>query len=664
MANTYMDYFASSRPDTDRYPLISIQWPGWKDTGMGEIRSKAYQLSGLLTLTDAEGLRLLDRVIHENPGRVILPAHINRDKWKQEELLKYGPRAERTTNHYALPPHAAANDALKWLTGLFAKELKLEAEELEPDRPFQDYGIDSILIMQLLRPIQDSLELDIDPSVLFEYGTLRSFGRWLEEKHPEDLARVLHGKTQDQTIELAPPAKAEARMTADIAVVGMTCRFAGANSLDAYWNLLKEGRSAIQTVPRERWNSENNYTAGLIESPYSFDPKFFCLHENDARAMDPQALLILEETLKLFCDAGYTMEEVKGKPIGVYVGGRSNHIPDTEKMQLSRNPILTVGQNYLSANISRFFDLRGPSIVVDTACSSALVAMSMAIQSLQNKEIEAAVVGGVSLLITEDTHRLFAQRGLLNKSRDFHILDSRAGGIILGEGAGLVLLKTIGQALKDGDHIYAVIKSIAINNDGKTAGPATPNIEAQKEIMRSALAKCNKKPQDISYIEVNGAGSEVPDLIEIKAINAVYRSSNATPCQLGSTKPNIGHPLCAEGMAGFIKVVKMLHDRQIVPFLSGHQPMKFFNLDTSPFSFSRALTPWPDAPAVVAINCFADGGTNAHVIVEAWHNSDEEEGGGSRKAVPVPALNLQNLQEEKTGSTPEQEYRSIWDTFD
>lgn len=671
MANTYMDYFASSGANSDKYPIISIQWPGWKETGMGEVRSNAYHLSGLLTLTDAEGLRLLDRIIHEQPGRVILPARIDQDKWKPEELLKYGPRTGRIANHQTPAGKAAdhtpattAQDTLEWLTGLFAKELRLEAEELKPDRSFQDYGIDSILIMQLLHPIQHILGRDIDPSVLFEYATLRSFAAWLEEKLPDALARVLPGKTQDQTIKSTPPAKTDSRIADDIAVVGMTCRFAGANDLDAYWDLLKEGRSAIQTVPPERWNSENNYTAGLIENPYSFDSKFFCLDENDARAMDPQALLILEETLKLFCDAGYTMEEVKGKPIGVYVGGRSNHIPDAEKMQLSRNPILTVGQNYLSANISRFFDLRGPSIVVDTACSSALVAMSMAIQALQNKDTEAAVVGGVSLLITDDTHRLFAQRGLLNKSGDFHILDSRANGIILGEGAGLVLLKTVGQALKDRDHIYAVIKSIAINNDGRTAGPATPNIEAQTEIMRSALVKCNKRPEDISYIEVNGSGSEVPDLIEIKAINAAYRSSNVTPCQLGSTKPNIGHPLCAEGMAGFIKVVKMLHDRKIVPSLSGHQPMKFFNMSASPFSFSKALIPWPDVPAVAAINCFADGGTNAHVIVEAWQYSNTgEHPGRNRKALPVPVLNLLNLREKKAGFTAVNEEQSIWDTF-
>jgi polyketide synthase PksN len=435
----------------------------------------------------------------------------------------------------------------------------------------------------------------------------------------------------------------------------MACRFPGAKDLDAYWNLLKEGRSAIQAVPRERWNSDNSYNGGLIDDPYSFDPKFFFLHEDDARAMDPQALLILEESLKLFCHAGYTPDEIKG---------RSRHLPAADQLRLSRNPILTIGQNYLSSNISQFFDLRGPSIVVDTACSSALVAMNMAIQALQNRETEAAVVGGVSLLNSEETHRLFEQRGLLSKSKDFHMLDKRAGGIILGEGAGLVLLKTVEQALTDGDHIYAIIKSIAINNDGRTAGPAAPNIEAQREIMQTALAKCNKRPEEISYIEVNGSGSELTDLIEMKAISTVYRSSGSTPCQLGSVKPNIGHPLCAEGIASFIKVVKMLHNKQLVPFLSGQQPMKFFDMEASPFKFSRMLTRWPATPAVAAINCFADGGTNAHVIVEAWQSDDGEENTG-RTPIPAPALCLQNLRKDKVPveSTPANDHQSIWETF-
>ncbi len=701
MANAYMDHFAEAKWDSSK--VISIQWPNWKETGMGEVKTKAYHQTGLLSLTDAEGLQSLDLILREKIGPVILPAWVDRAVWEPEKLLRYARPAKSVTARRDTieKVRTATSDTSsellddtvrQWLTELFTQELKLESADLKPDKPFQDYGIDSILITQLLHPIQQTIQRDIDPSILYEYATIQSFAHWLVETFPYHLSRIfspakeihLALATENRSEEIVRPSpqtslaieKAPSRHTigVDIAVVGMTCRFPGAPDLDAYWKLLTEGRSAIRTVPPERWNSVTCYAAGLLEDPYYFDPKFFLLPENDARAMDPQALIVLEETLKLFYQAGYTLEEIKGKPIGVYLGGRSKHAPGTDQLKSARNPIVAVGQNYLSANVSQFFDLRGPGVVVDTACSSALVGMNMAIQALQNGEIESAVVGGVSLLNSVETHELFQQRGLLNSGNQFHIFDRRAGGIVLGEGVGMVLLKTVDQAMKDGDRIYATIQSVAVNNDGRTAGPATPNIEAQKEVMRRALAKAGKKPEEIGYIEVNGSGSEVTDLIEIKAINAVYRSSSSAPCGLGSVKPNIGHPLCAEGIASFIKVVLMLHHRQIVPFLSGQQPMKYFDIVASPFHFTDALRAWPAAPKVAAVNCFADGGTNAHVILEAWTGDSGEK--LRREPLIVPALHRQNLRSDEIRLTfhdgndyssvvPDNAVlQSVWETFE
>jgi len=281
-----------------------------------------------------------------------------------------------------------------------------------------------------------------------------------------------------------------------------------------------------------------------------------------------------------------------------------------------------VGPNYLATNISRFFDLNGPSMVIDTACSSALVAMSMAMQSLKSGEIESALVGGVSLLQHEGALQLFARRGILNEEGAFHLFDGRAHGAVLGEGAGMVWLKSMSRALRDGDTIYAVIKALAINNDGRTAGPAAPNLQAQQDVMRQALSRSGLQAQDIPYIEVNGSGSEVTDLLELKAIEAVYRADRALPCELGSMKPNIGHPLCAEGIASFIKSALMLHRGQRVPFLSGQVPMKHYDLGASPFRFYRAGDEPGPTLTRAAINCFADGGTNAHVILEGWDEAD------------------------------------------
>jgi polyketide synthase PksJ/polyketide synthase PksN len=245
-------------------------------------------------------------------------------------------------------------------------------------------------------------------------------------------------------------------------------------------------------------------------------------------------------------------------------------------------------------------------------------------------------VGGVSLLNSDVPLRTFERRSILNRGGEFHLFDRRASGVILGEGAGMTWLKTVDRALSDGDTIYGVVKAVAINNDGRTAGPAAPNIQAQKAVMKRALEKCGKQAEEISYVEVNGSGTEVTDLLELKAIESVYRSATKAPCELGSMKPNIGHPLCAEGIASFIKCVLMLHHRRKVPFLSAQQPMRHYDWTSSPFYFSRTPSETGTGHRTVAINCFADGGTNAHVIIDAWHETRSKD--HLRRPIEMPRL--------------------------
>jgi acyl transferase domain-containing protein len=419
-----------------------------------------------------------------------------------------------------------------------------------------------------------------------------------------------------------------------LAIVGLSCRFAGANDVSAYWELLAQGRSAIAPVPSSRWGTarEDDWAA-LLDDVNHFDPDYFHLSLADARAMDRQALLVLEESLKAWHHAGYAAAELKGTRSGVYLGARGQYHADAASLREALNPILAMGQNYLAANVSQFFDLRGPSLVIDTACSSALVALNMAMQGLRSGEIDAALVGGVSLLNGPGALRLFEQRGILQRG-EFHIFDRRAQGAILGEGVGMVVLKRQSQALADGDRIYALVRAAAVNNDGRTAGPTAPNIHAQKDVMQRALARSGWRAQDISHIDVNGSGSEITDLLELRAIEAVYRPDRSLVCELGSMKPSIGHPLCAEGIASLIKVVLMLHHGQRVPFLSAQEPMAHYDLQASPFRFTRQLRPWGDAPRVAAVNSFADGGTNAHVILEG----SDTQAQARRQPIPLPAL--------------------------
>ena len=683
MANAYMDYFAEAahvktphiKDITKACPVFSIQWPSWKETGMGEVKSRAYELTGLLSITNEEGLSLFDRILAGKPGPVVIPAVVNPELWRPDRLMQRWIEEGSPAN---IRPRSVVTDQStlstgfvkeveNWLVDLFAKELKIDPSKLETDTPFQDYGVDSIMLAQLLRVINQWISEELDPSMIYEYPTIELFAARIAGNYTSSIAKTLGFSVSRQLESLIqeslfslPSEKPRASIEGtesvfsrrntikppDIAVIGLSCRFPGSDTLEQYWQLLSEGRSAIGPVPPERWGysrrtNADRFYAGLLNNITHFDPSFFLIPEEDVKVMDPQALVMLEESLKLWYHAGYTHQEMKGKSVGVYIGGRSRHEVNESSLRQARNPIVALAQNYLAANISQFFDLRGPSVVVDTACSSALVAMDLAIKALVSRDIESAMVGGVNLLTSDGTHHLFEQRGILNMTSSYHIFDKRANGAILGEGAGMVLLKTVEQALADGDNIYAVIKGLAINNDGRTPGPATPNIQAQKEVIQSALAKSGKTAGEISYIEANGSGSEVTDLLELKAIQSVYRSSNVLPLGLGSIKPNIGHPLCAEGIAGFIKIVMMMQNKQFVPFLSGEQPLEYFDVESSPIYFSRKTAAWTTTPLTAGLNCFADGGTNAHVILEAWPELIPRQ--VKRRPIPPPELNRYDI---------------------
>ncbi|MGW0563119.1 SDR family NAD(P)-dependent oxidoreductase [Streptomyces sp. NPDC003016] len=691
MGNAFMDYFA--RAHAADLPITSVQWPSWQEAGFGEVTNQAYTDTGLLSITNAEGLAFLDEILAVRRGPVVMPVRVGAGLFDPGALLAARPAAPAAPA--PRPPAAAAATApvsasasvavpaptptadgplvrrlTDFLSGTFEGQLKLKPGLLDAETSYADYGADSILLAQVLQQIRQRLDVRLDPSVLLEYPTLSELATWLLNTYPTEIAARFgdepqHARPDKETAEgvdekrpgapedgspaaspapagpaagtespapagpaarTAPASRAAVAVAegegegegdggrgAAVAVIGMACRLPGAPGVDAYWDLLSQGRSAVREVPTSRWGRPTGFHAGLIDDVFGFDPGYFMLHAEDVRAMDPQALVLLEESLKAVHHAGYRLGELDGTRTGVYVGARSRGLADDALVGEARNPIMAVGQNYLAANVSQFFNWHGPAMVMDTACSSSLVAMKVATDALAAGSVDLALVAGVSLLADPSAHELFRRRGLLREDGEFHIFDRRAGGVVLGEGAGVVVLKPLAQAERDGDTVYAVVEGVAINNDGRTAGPATPNLATQKEVMREALRQAGCRPDQVAYLDVNGSGSEMTDLLELKAVEAVYGQDRTGPLRLGSMKPNIGHPLCAEGIAAFIKVALMVHHQRMVPFLSGVRPMEHYTPDPARLGFPRhaGATELPYA----ALSSFADGGTNGHVVV-------------------------------------------------
>ncbi|MGK3983836.1 SDR family NAD(P)-dependent oxidoreductase [Sorangium sp. So ce136] len=546
------------------------------------------------------------------------------------------------------PQGEVSAEIRRWLRDILTAELRLSAGQLEEDKPFDEYGVDSIVLAQVVHSLAKRVSANMSPSLLLEHTSIAALTEYFEAHHagafasPSSPAPAVEAPPAPATEPppvpatepppvpaVAAPASAQpARAVApidEVAVVGLACRMPGGPNKEAYWRLLTSGESAIRPIAADRQTTRGDRVdhGGWMDDVDRFDPAFFNIRDEDAAIMDPQARIILEESLAAIYDAGYEHKELSGARIGVYIGGRSQPNADTKSVYAAPNPVLGTGQNYLATNISRFFNFRGPSMVVDTACSSGLAGMSIASDALKSGRIDMALVGAVSVLHTQDAHDLFAARNILNRNGKFDIFDKGSTGEVLGEGAGVVVLKRLRDAVRDGDQIYCVIRSIASNNDGRTVGPGSPNPAAQRQVIQEALSEASKGPEDVGYIEVNGGGSPVVDTIEIKALSEAYRLDDPTlpPCPIGSVKPNVGHLLSTSAMAGFIRCVLSISRAEIPPFLSARQPFHHYDWASSRIEFNREKTPWRAAPGktrVAALSSFPDGGTNFHVLLEEF----------------------------------------------
>ncbi len=433
----------------------------------------------------------------------------------------------------------------------------------------------------------------------------------------------------------------------EIAVIGMAGRFPGARSIDEFWNDLKNGVESITFFSDEELE-DSGVSAGLLQNPNYvrangiledigyFDASFFGYLPSEAEVMDPQMRIFHECAWSALENAGYNPATYKG-PIGLFSGATPHF--DWEALALISGKNQKIGffaadhlnkKDYLSIRVSHRFNLTGPSFSMYTTCSTSLVAIHLACQAILNGECDMALAGGVTANMLNKTGYLY-EEGMV-KSPDGHCraFDAKAGGIIGGNGAGVVVLKRLEDAIADGDYIHCVVKGSAINNDGnRKVGFTAPSVEGQAEVIRMAHLMAEVEPESISYVETHGTGTELGDPVEIEALKLAFKTDKKGFCGLGSVKTNIGHTDSAAGVAGFIKTACALKHRLLPPSLHFESPNPRLGLEDSPFYVNNRLREWKndEYPLRAGVSSFGIGGTNAHVVLEAWtesHNSIAE----------------------------------------
>ncbi|MEV6533955.1 type I polyketide synthase, partial [Streptomyces sp. NPDC051639] len=438
------------------------------------------------------------------------------------------------------------------------------------------------------------------------------------------------------------PVPADARTTVSahepVAVVGLACRLPGASGPDAYWRLLAEGRSAITDAPEDRRTGAPHddafttgrgttipYRGGFIDAPADFDAAFFGISPREAEAMDPQARLVLELGWEALEHAALP---VTGLPhaTGVFVGADVSDYAALVHRQgseaVGHHTATGLNRGLIAGRLSYALGVSGPSLTVDSAQSSSLVAVQLACDSLRAGDCELALAGGVHLNLTPESTLALAEFGGLSPDGLCHTFDARANGFVRGEGAGFVVLKPLARALADGDRIHAVIRGGAVNNDGTGATLTTPDAAAQQAAIRSACARAGVAPGSIDYVELHGTGTRVGDPVEAAALGAAVGThpDRRAPLAVGSVKTNIGHLEGAAGIAGLLKVVLCLAHGQLVPSLNHTTPNPAIDLDELGLRVQLETTEWtapdPGRPLRAGVSSFGMGGTNAHLVLE------------------------------------------------
>ncbi|KZS63228.1 MAG: type I polyketide synthase [Mycobacterium pseudokansasii] len=516
-------------------------------------------------------------------------------------------------------------DLRHWLVDYLVTNIGCTPDEVDPNLSLADLGVSSRDAVVLSGELTELLGKTVSPIDFWEHPTINSLAAYLTAPEPDSESDTALNRPGRSSLE------------EPIAVIGMGCRFPGGiTGPDALWQFLCDRRSAIGKVPDERWEQFDDGSpevralldrttrwGSFLPDIDAFDAEFFEISPSEADKMDPQQRLLLEVAWEALEHAGIAPSALRRSQTGVFAGSCLSEygaIASTDLSQVDGWSNTGGAMSIIANRLSYFLDLRGPSVAVDTACSSSLVAIHLACQGLRTQDCNLAIAAGVNLLLSPAVFRGFDQVGALSPTGHCRAFDAAADGFVRGEGAGVVVLKRLTDAQRDGDRVLAVICGSAVNQDGRSNGLMAPNPAAQMAVLRAAYTNAGMQPNEVDFVEAHGTGTLLGDPIEARALGTVLgrgRPEDA-PLLIGAVKTNLGHTEAAAGIAGFIKTVLAVQHGRIPPNQRFESPNPHIPFADLRMKVVDTLTEWPETghPRRAGVSSFGFGGTNAHVVIE------------------------------------------------
>ncbi|MBF0225801.1 MAG: SDR family NAD(P)-dependent oxidoreductase [Desulfobacterales bacterium] len=673
-ANSFMDNFAQIREDLRsnnkrKGVTLSINWPFWKEGGMRiDEASVVYtkEKLGIIPIETTDGIKAFYDALNFGFNQISVVTGL-REKIYNTLLKQDAEPLQieeiKTDEQKSIDKHddIIADDIKEktenFLKEILSKEIKLQPQRINSKEAMEAYGIDSLMITGMTRQLEKYFG-ELPKTLFFEYQTIEELGNYFIENYREKLVlrlKIKAPQTKQEIPKEAPkqiikPQKrffkekiSDVQESEDIAIIGLSGRYPLADDLDEFWENLKIGKDCIIEIPKDRWDyrdylSKNNGKpyckwGGFINDVDKFDPLFFNITPKDAEIMEPQERLFLETAWHTIEDAGYTRAELSKVKTGVFVGVMYSQY-QLFRTEENGKPIIPASSYASMANrVSYIFNLSGPSIALDTMCSSSLTSIHLACESIKRKECDYAIAGGVNVSIHPDKYTMLRTGGFSASDGRCKSFGIGGDGYVPGEGVGAVLLKPLNKAIEDNDYIYGIIKGSSLNHGGKTNGYTVPNPNAQANLIEEAFKKANLDPRKVSYIEAHGTGTSLGDPIEIVGLSKSFKKLNSglpkQYCSIGSLKSNIGHLESAAGIAGVTKILLQLKYKKLVPSLHSNVLSPNINFNETSFYVQQTLADWKQpsfiengiekiAPRIAGISSFGAGGSNAHAVIEEF----------------------------------------------